>query len=147
MHLINSVHTSPMGTASVFSWSIWSVSRRVRSETCVQAALPPSDSACPRQGPFALRALPRFFTTMGLSDSRHGQLTVIDSRQPLVPNHRHAGSPRFLDVSFRARSPQPPRGALQLHLLVASPQVTGFTISGRLATPICVTRPNRVRFR
>ena len=36
----------------------------------VQAALPLSDSACPRQGPFAPRALPRFSATMGLSDSR-----------------------------------------------------------------------------
>ncbi len=59
----------------------------------------------------------------------------------------HVGSPRFLDATVRARPPLSPRGALRLHTLVALPQVTGFIMSGRLATPICVTRPNRVHLR
>jgi len=49
-----------------------------------QAALLSSDSACPRQGPLAPRALPRFLATMGLSDSRHGPLQVMDSLQTLA---------------------------------------------------------------
>ena len=71
----------------------------------------------------------------------------------LIPNKcwRHglhrAGSPRFLDATVQARPPLSPRGALQLLSLVASPQMAGFTISGRLAAPICVTRPNRVHLR
>jgi len=55
-----------------------------RNGTFVQAALLSSDSACPRQGPLAPRALPRFFATMGLSDSRHSHLPVIDSQQMLA---------------------------------------------------------------
>src|SRR5579872_5084788 len=47
------------------------------------------------------------------------------------------------DLSARADSNHPgePGGCVP----VASPPVTGFTISGRLATLKCVTRPNRVR--
>ena len=68
-----------------------------RSRTFVQAALHPSDSACPRQGPFALRALPRFLATMGLSDSQHGPPPVIGSRRRLAawpPPHRVSQVPR-----------------------------------------------------
>ncbi len=43
--------------------------------------------------------------------------------------------PRFLDVSVRARSPQLPRDAQQVLLIVASLPVAGFTTSGKLATP------------
>ena len=45
------------------------------------------------------------------------------------------GSPRFLDASFRARSPLSPRGALQVPILISSLQVKGFSISGSLAAP------------
>ena len=50
-----------------------------RNRTLVQAELLSSDSTCPRQGPFAPQALPRFHATMGLSDSRHGQAQVMHS--------------------------------------------------------------------
>jgi hypothetical protein len=43
--------------------------------------------------------------------------------------------------SFDARCPVSPRGVRPLHLLVASRPISGFDISGRLATPIRVTRP------
>lgn len=63
------------------------------------------------------------------------------------------GSPRFLDCSFGTRHPQPPRQAQRVLLVgsawftshaVSSPPVSGFAISGRVATCISVTRPNRV---
>jgi hypothetical protein len=38
-------------------------------------------------------------------------------------------------ASFRMRPPLSPRGALQVLLLIASLQVSGFTLFGRLATP------------
>ena len=46
---------------------------------------------------------------------------------------RHAGSPRTRIRSVDARPPQPPRTTQRVRLLVASPAMTGFTISGRLA--------------
>ena len=55
-----------------------------RSGTAVQAALLLSDSTCPRQGPLAPRALPRFRATVGLSDSRGSPLPVMDSLQGLA---------------------------------------------------------------
>jgi len=73
---------------------------------------------------------------MGLSDSQLQQTfrLFIPGRPPaLLPGR--SGSPRFLDASFRARSSLSPRGALQVPILVSSLQVTGFVISGSLATP------------
>ena len=73
---------------------------------------------------------------MSLSDSHLQQISrlCIPGHPPaLAPSH--GGSPRFLDASFRARSPQPPRGVLQVLLSVASLQVSGFVISGSLTTP------------
>jgi len=46
------------------------------------------------------------------------------------------GSPRFLCTSFYARSPLSPRSALWLQMLISSPQVTGFIVSGSLAALI-----------
>jgi hypothetical protein len=57
-----------------------------------------------------------------------------------------AGSPRFLDRSFPARCPQPPRKARRVRP-AASPPVAGFLTFGRRATFHSVTRPNRVRLR
>ena len=70
---------------------------------------------------------------------------VIDSLGTLVrfPSPP-AGSPRFLDCSFPARCPQPPRKARRVLLLVTSSPMAGFSISGRLAAFNSVTRPNRV---
>ena len=107
-----------------------------RNGTIVQAAHSFSDSAYPQQGPLAPPCFQGFFATMGLSDSHLRQTLrlFIPGRPPARPPSR-SGSPRFLDASFRARSPQPPRGALQVLSLVSSLQVTGFIISGSLATP------------
>ena len=57
----------------------------------------------------------------------------------------HAGSPRFLDQSFSMRRPQSPRRARQLLAPVSSLPTLGFAYPGRLATPISITRPNRIR--
>jgi hypothetical protein len=107
-----------------------------RNGTIVQAAHSFSDSACPQQGPLAPPCFQGFLATMGLSDSHLRQTfrLFIPGRLPALSPGR-SGSPRFLDASFRARSPQSPRGALQVLLLVSSLQVTGFIISGSLATP------------
>jgi len=118
-----------------------------RNRTLVQAELLSSDSTCPRQGPFAPQALPRFLTTMGLSDSRYGQMKVIYSLLLLVTYHHYTGSPRFLDQSFSMRRPQSPRRARQLLAPVSSLPTLGFAYPGRLATPISITRPNRIRLR
>ena len=69
-----------------------------------QAALLSSDSACPRQGPLAPRALPRFLATMGLSDSRRGRLPVIYSRPTLRPGP----SPRRVSQVPRCDCPSAP---------------------------------------
>jgi hypothetical protein len=104
--------------------------------TYVQAAPISSDSARPRQGPLAPSCFQDFLATMGLSDSRLRQTArLFIPAYPVVPTPRRRGSPRFLGPSFRARFPLSPRGALQVHTPVASLQVSGLTISGRLATP------------
>ena len=69
----------------------------LRSGTAVQAALLSSDSTCPRQGPLAPRALPRFLATVGLSDSQRSPLSVMDSLQRLAawpPPRRVSQVPR-----------------------------------------------------
>lgn len=99
-----------------------------------QSALLPSHSACPQQGPLAPSCFQDFPATMGLSDSRPRQISRL-----CIPDHPPAftpgrgGSPRFLDASFSARSPLPPRDALQVLALVSSLQISGFSFSGRLA--------------
>src|SRR5439155_16331885 len=72
--------------------------------------------------------LPRYY---GLSDSR---------------KKKRCGYPRFLGLSFLTRCPQPPRRAQWLHSPATSPSVTGFIRFDRLATPVRITRLNRVRF-
>ena len=59
---------------------------------------------------------------MESSDSRHG-VTADD------------GPLRFLDFSFPTRCLQSPRGVRRRCASVKAPTITGFTISGRLATP------------
>lgn len=86
------------------------------------------------------------------SDFPRGPPTVMSSRRKLVfgdhrPKPRREGSLRFLDWSFNARRPLPPRRARPLQMLVASRSVSGFTLFGRLATLKSVTRPNRVHLR
>ncbi len=92
---------------------------------------PPLTSARSRWGPFVPRALPRFPATMRPADSRHAAARLC---LPVsVGFHPHAGAPRFLGQSFGTRSPQSPRQVQWLLMLVASPPVAGFSISGRLA--------------
>ena len=101
----------------------------------VQADGPSSCHGVLCSGPFAPRALPRFLATMSRSDSRPwptAALCLPRRRWTLPPPH--AGPPRFLDRSVRARRPHSPRKARRVHMPVASPSVSGFTISGRLAT-------------
>jgi len=107
-----------------------------RSGTIVQAVHSLSDSAYPQQGPLAPSCFQGFLATMGLSDSRLQQsLRLFIPGYPPALSPGRNGSPRFLGASFRARSPLSPRGALQVRLSVSSLQVTGFIISGSLATP------------
>ena len=58
-----------------------------------------------------------------------------------------AGSPRSLDRSVATRCPQSPRGVRQVPLSSSSLSDAGFILFGGLATPIGVTRPNRVHLR
>ncbi len=82
---------------------------------------------------------------MGPADSRsavHGHVFPL----PLGSTHAH-GPPRFLTgLSMRA-VPNHPGGTRWLRVLAASPPVPGFTVSGKMATHKCVTRPNRVHLR
>ena len=104
-----------------------------RNGTFVQAAHSSSDSACPQQGPLAPSCFQDFFATMGLSDSQLQQTFRLFIPGHLsTPSPGHSGSPRFLGASFRARSPLSPRDALQMHLPVASLQISDFGVSGRL---------------
>jgi hypothetical protein len=128
--------TSPTGTASISKKRVFPKVARPRSfhiGTIVQVALLSSDSAYPRQGPLAPSCFHDFLATMGLSDSRLRQTPRLFI--PGHPSSRRSGSPRFLGPSFRARFPLSPRGALPVLSPVASPQISGLTLSGRLATP------------
>jgi hypothetical protein len=131
--------TSLSGTASISERSDLLRIARLQpfhNGTYVQAALISSDSARPRQGPLAPSCFQDLLATMGLSDSRLRQMTrLFIPAYPVVPTPHRRGSPRFLGPSFRARLPLSPRGALQVPTPVASLQMSGLAISGRLATP------------
>jgi hypothetical protein len=92
-----------------------------------------TSETCVKSGPFAPRALPRFPATMGRSDSRPRPPRGYGFPRRVAPPEHRAGSPRTLDDSVGARPAQPPRTTRRVHLLVASPAITGFTTSGRLA--------------
>ena len=76
-----------------------------------------------QSSPLARQELPRFFATMGTSDSR------------TLPCVRF-GSLRFLDFSFLTRRLQSPRRVHRLLVNVSSSTITGFSQSGGIATPI-----------
>jgi hypothetical protein len=87
--------------------------------------------------------LPRYYEPVRLPAEADARLWIPARRCP-----RHlAGSPRTPCDSVDARPPQSPRAARRVPLLVASSTMAGFAISGRVATTIGVTRPNRVRVR
>ena len=74
------------------------------------------------------------------ADSHTGPLLgywfpTIVATPEILPDAASCGVSQVPTASFRTRSPFPPRGALQVLLLVASLQVPGFTQSGRLAIP------------
>jgi len=106
------------------------VPEAVRSRDKPKAELSPSYRGIFPFSPFAPRSLPA-----------SPLLWAVRLRRK-----KTRGYPRFLDLSFLTRRPQPPRRARRLHSPVASPSVTGFIRFDRLATPIRLTRPNRVRF-
>jgi len=106
-----------------------------RSGAFAQAVLPSSDFTCIRQGPFAPFGFPNFFTTTGLSDSRLQQsLRLLFPVKTSAGTPYRNGSPRYLDHSFDARSPLPPRDVLRLLLLIPSSQVIDFILYDRLLT-------------
>jgi hypothetical protein len=95
----------------------------VRGGPCGQAAAGRFDRRTFTVGPLRSRPVKPFLTPTRPSDSRWGAIA-------------HAGSLRFLNLSFPARCLQPPRRARRLHTGVASSTVADFTISGRMVTPI-----------
>jgi len=102
-----------------------------------------------RQGPFARPALPGVYTTMNPSDSPRGQEMVIGSHQLLAGRNTSSVDPprgvsQVPDTTIDACHPLSPRAAQRLRVPIDSPLVVGFAFSGRLATTVCVTRPNRV---
>src|SRR6266446_4500489 len=107
-----------------------------RSGTVVQAAHPSSDISTQWPRPLRSTVVTRFLATMSRSDSRPqplAQLCIPARRRTHRPSSC-AGSPRFLSRSVPTRCLLPPRKARWLHLPVASPPVSGFNISERLAT-------------
>jgi hypothetical protein len=93
-----------------------------------------------RQGPFAPPELPGLNTTTAPSDSCSGPIAVMSSldqsrRVPRNPTPPEQVS-QVPDRSVDARRPLSPRGARPLRVLVTSRPVSGFTQSGRMATPI-----------
>jgi hypothetical protein len=110
--------------------------RLLRSGTLVQAVLPSSYSCAFPSRPLGSTIVTRFPATMGLSDSRPGpslRLCLPTGRWVSFDPHP-ARSPRFLDRSFHARCPLPPREVRRLRFPVASSSMSGFITLGRLAT-------------
>jgi len=83
---------------------------------------------------------------MGLSDSRRpNNRGYAFPRSPQGTTFRPTGLPGSRPIFLHAPSPNTPgsHAAANVGFFTAC---TGFTISGRMATPIEVTRPNRVHF-
>ena len=94
-----------------------------------------SESAPPRQGPFAPRALPRFIATTSLSDSHAPNAHLMDSMcisSRLWRNRQH-GSPSLPNPTFPARCSHSPRRTPPLLVKIASRRISGFGTSDRLA--------------
>ncbi len=70
--------------------------------------------------------------------SRWASPRGIAARPTLPPSRTRSQVP---DRSVDARCPVPPRRIRPLQTLIALRPIAGFTFSGRLAIPICVTRP------
>ena len=109
---------------------------------------PPLASTCIRSGPFAPRELPRFFATMGLSESRREprrRLCIPSMRWGLRPTRPGLpGSSALLSACAVSNHPGKPNGCLRplLHRRCqASSSLSAWPLS------FSVTRQNRVRFR
>jgi len=113
----------------------------VRSRRLVQSAHPFFDGNATEVRPLGstdITPLPRYYGPLRLPTAAARQ--VMDSLPALSrhPGGHRVGSPRFLRPSFDTRPPQSPRTARRMPSLVASPPMTGFTLSGRLAAVVFV---------
>src|SRR2546428_6621384 len=101
----------------------------------LQSAPSPSESALPRQGPWAPPRLARgLLAPTGLSDSPAPNSHLIDSLRVLLRRrNRRQGPPSLPNPTFPARCPLSPRRTPALLANVASRRITGFSPSGRLA--------------
>src|SRR3989441_446828 len=97
----------------------------------------PSESALPRQGPFAPQALPRFIATTSLSDSPASNPQLIVLLLVLLRRrNRRQGSPSLPNATFPARCPLSPRRTPARLSNVSSHRMSGFNPSGSLAALI-----------
>ena len=118
-----------------------------RNRNFFQAVLPSSYIGMFSVRPLRSTVVTRFFATMGLSDSRPVppvRLCIPAERRSRC-RFRTAGSPSFLNESFPARCPQPPRKARRCDAPVvfnAGGRLHHLRQAGRLS--LSVTRPNRV---
>ena len=91
-----------------------------------------------RQGPFARPALPGVVTTMNPSDSRtwpqHGYWFPWSVVSPVSTLATPRRASQVLDCSVGIRRPLSPRRARPLRMFVASRSMSGFALSGGLAT-------------
>jgi hypothetical protein len=154
-------HTNPPGSANRGPRLAWSVPSPPPSRTVPQR-IPPSvrpswdmaqsgfSTSCDDLfvfRPLRSTVVTRFPATMGLSDSRPRPAPVMDSRRGFGVPSVGVGSPRFLDLSFPARCPQPPRKAQPVPS-VSFPVDDGLRLSlADWPLSTCVSRPNRVRLR
>jgi hypothetical protein len=79
--------------------------------------------------------LPRYYFPLRLPARPSGGYSFPSPVDPTSRSFHPDGSPRFLGRSVDARRPLPPRGVRPLPVLVAWRPMSGFTSSGRLATP------------
>ena len=79
--------------------------------------------------------LPRYYFPLRLPAGPGGGYSFPSPVDPAFPPPHPDGSPRFLGRSLDARRPLPPRGVRPLHMLAAWRPMSGFTRSGRMATP------------
>ena len=113
--------------------------QEVESRTGACPSGPPHVSWEQRSGR-ALRStgitpLPRYYFPLRLPARPSGGYSFPSPVDPTSRSFHPDGSPRFLGRSLDARRPLPPRGVRPLPVLVAGRPMSGFTSSGRLATP------------
>ncbi len=90
-------------------------------------------------GSTGVTPLPRYYAPHRLPTYRLTRLLIPTLPQGYEP--RYAGSLRFLDQSFAARCPLPPRQVDPVHTLVASRIVLASTFPAVWPLATCVSRP------